>query len=495
MASVRRLCFAGLVFSAALTLTGCITDNIPDLIGALPFVPEICSAIEEKFFPDKESRVTSSRDEDEDEEAEEEEEEKEEEKAAEEAEPDPEKADSEADADVKAAEKIRRGNGDWQILSFSVPDGSDCQESDGMAVLTMTPSEEYRRIFREVNAGLGASDKEIEDALKIPLQYMIIEEDAGKAIKFIYGNEIETAEQAAEACWHDYVITGYEQSTGHGPGRCGRTVENFAGQEMHVIWHCGTSELVSWQEEYDCFMEGPTGTIIRIRYMICDAATQTAVREVFESIRFLETFAESAPAPAMEWYSYSMAGTDGEGYVLRQNLRMSPWISENNPELLKAAWDEISRGKIFPSQTSLNLLGNRIMTSGKWYVDYDEVVYTVGTIEVSNETPGFDITKESPRSFHVSLYGARKYMSMRMFFGNEEKLYYSVPQDDGGMFGTEGGGWNPISGKMQSNHWGPVPFVIALVLDRTPDHPSGSPSPEECVFRFGENEFVLPATW
>ena len=93
--------------------------------------------------------------------------------------------------------------------------------------------------------------------------------------------------------------------------------------------------------------------------------------------------------------------------------------------------------------------------------------------------------------YHIISEGRR----INFFLFSCEKLYYSVPQDDGGMFGTEGGGWNPISGKMQSNHWGPVPFVIALVLDRTPDHPSGSPSPEECVFRFGENEFVLPATW
>lgn len=512
----KRLLFASIILSAVLTLTGCIADDVFDLFDNLPFVPEIRSVIEEKIFPGNSSssfRTKSSEAEDEDEDREDEDyedkdyEDKNYEDAAAYANEDnefmepaegmpedqnPEPADT--PASMTAKESSRRG-GDWKVLSFSVPSGSDCREADGMALLTMPPGEEYRRRFREVNSKLGASDKEIEDALKMPLQYMTVEEDAGKAIKWLYSNEIETAEQAAEACWHDYVVTGYEQSSAHGPGRCGRVTENFAGRDMYVIWHSGSSELVSWQEQYECFMDGPTGTIIRFRYMICDAATENAVREVLGSVRFLEAFEEPAPAPSLEWYSYTMTSTDSEGYVLRQNLRMSPWISENNPELLKAAWDEISRGKLFPSNTSLNLLGNRIMTSGKWYVDYDEVVYTVGTIEASNETPGFDITKDNPRSFSIALNGARKYMSMRMFFGNEERLYYSVPQDDGGMFGSKGGGWNPINGKMQSNRWGPVPFVIALVLDKTPNHPAGNPSTEECVFKFGENAFVLPATW
>ena len=63
------------------------------------------------------------------------------------------------------------------------------------------------------------------------------------------------------------------------------------------------------------------------------------------------------------------------------------------------------------------------------------------------------------------------------------------------MFGTKGGGWNPIYGLMKANHWGSVPFVIALVLDKTPDHPAGNPTPEECEFRFGDSSFTLPVTW
>ena len=382
-----------------------------------------------------------------------------------------------------------------KILSFLVPAGSNCQEADGIAILTMPPSPEYCETFRAVNRKYGASEKEIDQMLSMPVQYMTIEEDAGKALKWFYDKDLETAEQAAEACLHDYLVTGYEQSKEPGPGRCGRSAGTLAGQTMYVVHHTGSHEAVSWQKSYECFLDGPTGTIIRIRYNICDAATEQSVREVMDSIRFLADFEAAAPAAGVEWNTYTMSFTDTEGYQLREVLKISPWISENDPELLKTAWDEISRGKLFPSQTSLNLLGDRIMTNGKWYINYDEVVYAVGTFDVYNDTPGFDITAEDTRSFTIPLYGARKYMSMRMFFSKEEKLYYCVPQEDGGMFGTKGGGWNPINGLMKANHWGPVPFVIALVLDKTPDHPAGNPTPEECGFRFGDSSFTLPVTW
>ena len=38
---------------------------------------------------------------------------------------------------------------------------------------------------------------------------------------------------------------------------------------------------------------------------------------------------------------------------------------------------------------------------------------------------------------------------------------------------------------MQTNHWGPVPFVIAYALEKTPNYPDGNPAPKDCVFAFG----------
>ena len=57
---------------------------------------------------------------------------------------------------------------------------------------------------------------------------------------------------------------------------------------------------------------------------------------------------------------------------------------------------------------------------------------------------------------------------------------------------------------------GPVPFVIAYALEKTPNYPDGNPAPKDCVFAFGgtggrfvsfdqkvisEDEFHLDITW
>ena len=45
---------------------------------------------------------------------------------------------------------------------------------------------------------------------------------------------------------------------------------------------------------------------------------------------------------------------------------------------------------------------------------------------------------------------------------------------------------------MQTNHWGPVPFVIAYALEKTPNYPDGNPAPKDCVFAFGGTGGRLP---
>ena len=201
---------------------------------------------------------------------------------------------------------------------------------------------------------------------------------------------------------------------------------------------------------------------------------------------------ETEPAPELEipFYSYSRTETDAKGYVLEQTLQFSPWISQNEPELLEAAWAKVSRGKAFPSLGELGFTKNYVIAAfGKNYIEYDEVLFSVGTLEVFNRTEGFPISESDPNSPSIGISGANRFNTLTLLYGNGSRTYYSVAL---GVFGTQGGGWSPITIKMQSDHWGPVPVVLAQAIDKTPNHPNGDPACEDVVLKFGSNSFTLP---
>ena len=201
--------------------------------------------------------------------------------------------------------------------------------------------------------------------------------------------------------------------------------------------------------------------------------------------------AEKATASNVKFSKYEEIETDSEGYKVRKVLTISPWISENDAALLETAWSEVGKGNAFPSPSSLGFMGNSVSNYYKAHIDYDEIYYAVGTLEVYNETEGWDISESNPRSFYISIGGANQYMTMQMMYSNGTKNYYDVFAPTNGCFGTKGGGWSPIYISMKSNKWGAVPFVIGFVVDKTPNHPNGDPSIEDCVFTFGDNEFTL----
>lgn len=182
--------------------------------------------------------------------------------------------------------------------------------------------------------------------------------------------------------------------------------------------------------------------------------------------------------------------TDYNGYVIEQKITVSPWISQNDRELLEAAWEKVGRGKELPSPGSLGISNNRVVSAfGSNYIEYDEVLYAVGQLDVYNRTEGYPITKDNPYSSDVYLSGAHRFNTLTLFYSSGTRTYYSV---SGGVFGTQGGGWSPIGIKMVSDHWGPCSFVLALAIDKTPNHPKGDPSYADTVFRFGGESFVLP---
>lgn len=141
-------------------------------------------------------------------------------------------------------------------------------------------------------------------------------------------------------------------------------------------------------------------------------------------------------------------------------------------------------------------------------VNWSEIVYAVGTLEAFNMTDGFDITSSNSHDTFFILGGARPEMMMYVAYGNQGELFYNVNNTGTAVFSKSS--LLGIGASMETNHWGPVPFVIAYALEKTPNYPDGNPAPKDCVFAFGgtggrfvsfdqnvisEDEFHLDITW
>lgn len=207
------------------------------------------------------------------------------------------------------------------------------------------------------------------------------------------------------------------------------------------------------------------------------------------------------------WQEKTYTITDGDGYVIQTNLKISPWIKQSNAELLDGAWNEISNEE-FPSLSRMGISEGHLSKTYGLDVNWSEIVYAVGTLEAFNMTDGFDITSSNSHDTFFILGGARPEMMMYVAYGNQGELFYNVNNTGTAVFSKSS--LPGIGASMETNHWGPVPFVIAYALEKTPNYPDGNPAPKDCVFAFGgtggrfvsfnqkvisEDEFHLDITW
>ena len=207
------------------------------------------------------------------------------------------------------------------------------------------------------------------------------------------------------------------------------------------------------------------------------------------------------------WQEKTYTITDGDGYVIQTNLKISPWIKQSNAELLDGAWNEISNEE-FPSLSRMGISEGHLSKTYGLDVNWSEIVYAVGTLEAFNMTDGFDITSSNSHDTFFILGGARPEMMMYVAYGNQGELFYNVNNTGTAVFSKSS--LLGIGASMETNHWGPVPFVIAYALEKTPNYPDGNPAPKDCVFAFGgtggrfvsfdqkvisEDEFHLDITW
>ena len=215
---------------------------------------------------------------------------------------------------------------------------------------------------------------------------------------------------------------------------------------------------------------------------------------------FEDSFEEPAPAEpdlsdpsSIRWTTMTNEITDNDGYVIRDTVVMSPWISGNDTETLQMVWNQVSGGKDFPINGNFSKGVIYYPRGYTMYYDYDELIYTVGTIEAENITPGFDITESSARRHAMGISTNRapgvrdvsEWMIMTIVFSDGPSMYDvdSSEYGCGGFYFTT---------TMKRNHWGKVPFVIACPQKYTPNEPDGTINYKACAFFLNrENKYYL----
>ena len=235
-------------------------------------------------------------------------------------------------------------------------------------------------------------------------------------------------------------------------------------------------------------------------------STTEPVQTDFESLdtEYTEDTTEDTTESVVDdkWYTYTVEAEAGDGYHLNETVKISNWIAESDKSALSSAWNEVSVGKEFPGHGELGInKGSVEQFSGVALCDWDEVYYLVGTVSLENNTPGFDLSEKDylDAQFTFSAVFTDNHtdatnfpISLWIGYANGENLYLR----DGNGFhrGWGGGGWYPPSARMTKNTW-KVPFVIALAVDKTPNHPDGKPDRNSVAIYFGRDILNYNGAW
>lgn len=184
------------------------------------------------------------------------------------------------------------------------------------------------------------------------------------------------------------------------------------------------------------------------------------------------------PEIPIDWITLTDYFTDKNGYVLKVELKLSPWILLSNQEVINAAWRVVGKNRELPDMKYWNY---KKYTGGTYGVGgYDkagnhfgtvdgisDMYYSVGSMKLTNVTEGWDIDPNNPPKASFFLTGVID-KSMPMNFNNtfvSEVLYTSENRKFSTAVYFEPG--------MKTNSWGPVPFVIAHPENYVPAYPDG----------------------
>lgn len=187
--------------------------------------------------------------------------------------------------------------------------------------------------------------------------------------------------------------------------------------------------------------------------------------------------------------NYSYTAVDGNGNTQKVTINIGVWIKGSEQDRLQTAWES------FKGTDQIPLSGDTGFTP-------NDAAYVVGSVTIENLTPDFDASNfgGGNSSVYLSLYkqGSRSLDSdlgrvvAVVQYGNEQQAC------------DVNGGGPLIRADMQSNKWGPVPFVIGVDTVFSPKYPDGNPALASALFvssrgvgakESGTTEFQADRTW
>lgn len=215
----------------------------------------------------------------------------------------------------------------------------------------------------------------------------------------------------------------------------------------------------------------------------------------------------------IDWSTYKYSFTDRDGYQLEETLEISPYIDSSNNDALESAWREL--GGNVEDIPRLDYLVKLLSQWKSWEID--EAVYLVGTIQIKNNTNGFDI---SPDKTHV----VRLFINIQhddvtydknsfkydlppnaFTFDNSSlgyeytKMFYAEPITiigDGNSYGVDyyqsASDYELYWGNavLNSNNSSKIKFIMVFPNKKTPDMPNGINTYDNMRFVFGDNVFI-----
>ena len=201
---------------------------------------------------------------------------------------------------------------------------------------------------------------------------------------------------------------------------------------------------------------------------------------------------EQVSRTSVELSDYEIIVKSSEGYRFKLTVKLSPWILSTNSQLLNDTWSSVGQGNSLPgfSDWGLEKIGNAYQRQGmssyggltkQFWAQMSDMYYCLGSYRIENITENWDFSSSNPCSINDSfsfMVGANGNSHDSNTIG---RVFYSSGAKDYYMSAV-------INMSMTSNSWGPVPFIIMLPENFTPNNPDG----ENYPYLLKKNSYFRP---
>ena len=183
----------------------------------------------------------------------------------------------------------------------------------------------------------------------------------------------------------------------------------------------------------------------------------------------------------IDWTEAVYTVEDNDGYRYEISFKLSPWILVSNSDIISSAWQEIGENKTLPltfEDWGLKKQGNTYKrsnvtnavghgNSSPFGGEMTDMYYCLGTFSVKNVTEGWSITESSSRSITSALEYYPSVQDSLVISGVMSRVFYnSEPLDY--RQGIR------IVPSLNSDTWGPCPFVVMSPENISPKYPNGN---------------------